>query len=95
MDSDSRARFDGMLNAQLRSSWGHTAELTGVREGFVIKFSILLSLGYERANPASQSTSYFQLRTKEVWMCHWVYVFLIQDVEKGGIPCQSVLDLRG
>ncbi|CAM9408681.1 unnamed protein product, partial [Ectocarpus fasciculatus] len=29
-DSDSRTRFDGMLNAQLRSVWGHTADLTGV-----------------------------------------------------------------
>lgn len=30
-DSESRTRFDGMLNAQLRASWGHTATLNGVR----------------------------------------------------------------
>ena len=29
-DSESRTRFDGMLNAQLRSTWNHTANLTGV-----------------------------------------------------------------
>lgn len=29
-DSDSRTRFDGMLTAQLRSVWSHTADLTGV-----------------------------------------------------------------
>ncbi|CAM9131219.1 unnamed protein product, partial [Ectocarpus sp. 4 AP-2014] len=29
-DSDSRTRFDGMLNGQLRSVWGHTADLTGI-----------------------------------------------------------------
>ena len=30
-DSESRTRFDGMLNAQLRSVWSHTADLAGVR----------------------------------------------------------------
>ncbi|CAN0042899.1 unnamed protein product [Ascophyllum nodosum] len=30
VDSKQRARFDGMLKAQLRSSWGHTADLVGV-----------------------------------------------------------------
>lgn len=30
-DSESRTRFDGMLNAQLRASWGHTANLNEVR----------------------------------------------------------------
>ncbi|CAM9278979.1 unnamed protein product, partial [Hapterophycus canaliculatus] len=30
VDADSRTRFDGMLNTQLRSVWGHTADLTGV-----------------------------------------------------------------
>ena len=31
-DPDSEKRFNGMLDAQFRSSWGHTAELTGVSE---------------------------------------------------------------
>lgn len=31
-DSESKKRFDGMLTAQLRSSWGHTADLNGVSD---------------------------------------------------------------
>ena len=31
-DPESKKRFDGMLTTQLRSSWGHTADLNGVSE---------------------------------------------------------------
>lgn len=38
-DTESRTRFDGMLNAQLRSVWSHTADLTGVRCSFCLENS--------------------------------------------------------
>ena len=56
VDSKQRARFDGMLKAQLRSSWGHTADLVGVREISLVK-PRTIPLGRERAKKSQTSQS--------------------------------------
>lgn len=55
VDSDSRTRFDGMLNAQLRSVWGHTTDLTGVRCGRIPPSPCVSILGVSSVLPCTVS----------------------------------------